>query len=244
MAARGIARTLHPLISKYYIGVLMNLTQLEIKCWKAIFDATLISKAHRFRAEQLTQWSRKHQVLNYCIAPSFLLVATQVNNPTFLSIAVIISGALSTVTFIWGMANFIHKHERQLFVSIDLPLRADGVVSDLKIVMDNIDWSQPSQIHQNQIDNYLEKLKGLRHTLETEQIYVENWMNIIAQQHTMRIEDIECGICNSKLTELQLNIKNAKKRAKKIKHNDEDNPEYCHCCGQKIRRSNDGPTAN
>jgi hypothetical protein len=100
--------------------------------------------------------------------------------------------------------------------------------------LQNTKNEQEAEKAANKLKNLVQQVKSLRGELEREQVHIKPWMNLIAQQDTMRNRNGRCGSCyqewipGSKI----LNTDAAKALIRKAKTNKLQR--ICEDCGQKL----------
>jgi hypothetical protein len=197
----------------------------------ALSMARHIGFAHRERAVQLTKTKRFLEIVSLAIAPFFILSAVNTHDKTILTIAISIAGTLSLLVWVVKIIMLVQKIDKQLQSSIELPIQTDKLISDLKSLGETVNWGSPTELESERIRNLIKEINRLHDELEKEQIYVEDWMNLIAQQRTMKQENLNCAICSRPFNDIPFSKSKSKTRIKEIKK-DVDDSKYCHTCGQ------------
>lgn len=210
------------------------------EAWTTLHGANHMAVAYRYRATQLTQWKRLRDFISLGVAPALLCVTFVWENVILRSSLFIISGLCSVSSWAWMIFGFSYNWDNQLRLSIDIPLKLTPIISELKESIEVFNQAKRNSdkkvIEQtsDKIKKLIKKINELKEEIEREQVYAKPWMNLMAQQHTMRLYDGKCGSCyqhwipgsqvfNSDHAKKFLN----KAKLKRIKG-------LCESCGQKL----------
>lgn len=199
-----------------------------------------MAEAYRYRATQLTKWKRLRDFISLGVAPGLILMTFGWDSLWLRNVSLILSGLCSVSAWVWVIFGYSNNWDNQLQLSIDIPIKLRLIVSEIK---EEIEIFTTAKDNQNtkvreQTGNKLKKLMHQVHSLnediEREQVYVKPWMNLMAQQHTMRYQNGKCGSCYQKWIPRSevFNSDNAKEFLKKAKQKKLKN--VCESCGQKL----------
>lgn len=169
--------------------------------WTSLHMANHMGVAYRFRATQLTKWKRLRDFISLGVAPGLLFATFVWGNVVLRSSLFIISGICSVSSGAWVIFGFSYNWDNQLQLSIKIPPKLSLIVSELKENIEIFTNAQPTNNTQI-IDQSASKIKSLMHQvhslkedIEREQVYAKPWMNLMAQQDTMRSHNSKCGSC-------------------------------------------------
>ncbi|MGM3304702.1 hypothetical protein ACSQ6I_01710 [Anabaena sp. WFMT] len=211
--------------------------------WFALQDANHLAVAYRLRATQLTKWKRVREFINLGVAPGLLSATFVWDNAVLRTILVVFSGLCSVSSWVWVIFGFSFNWDNQLSLSIEIPQKLSLLIPDIEENLEsltnlqNTNNGQEAEKAANKLKNLMQQVKSLKGELEREQVHIDPWMNLIAQQDTMRNRNGKCGSCyqewipGSKI----LNTDSAKALIKKVKTNKLQG--ICEDCGQQLSRT-------
>lgn len=198
--------------------------------------------AYRLRATQLTKWKRLRDFISLGVAPGLLCATFVWENIVLRNALFVISGICSVSSWVWVIFGFSYNWDNQLRLSIDVPLKLSLIVSEIKERIEIFGAAQRNNNTQiaeetvNRLKNLMQQVHSLNEEIEREQVYAKPWMNLIAQQNTMRFFDGKCGSCyQSWIPGSEVfNSDKAKKFLEKAKRNKLTS--ICESCGQKLNQ--------
>lgn len=171
------------------------------EAWTTLHTANHMAVAYRHRATQLTKWKRLRDFISLGVAPGLLCATFVWENVVLRNSLFIISGICSVSSWVWFIFGFSYNWDNQLKLSIDIPPKLSLIISEIKENIEIITASQNNNKTQTAEPSF-HKLKKLIHQVRTinedaerEQVHAKPWMNLIAQQDTMRFYDGQCGSC-------------------------------------------------
>ena len=171
------------------------------EAWATLHTASHLATAYRLRATQLTQWKRLRDFISLGVAPG-LLVATFVwENVVLRSFLFIISGVCSVSSWAWVIFGFSYNWDNQLRLSIDVPPKLSLIISEIKEGIEIFtaeqrdNNTQVAEQSSNKLKGLIQQVHCLKEDIEREQVHVKPWMNLRAQQETLRFNDGKCGSC-------------------------------------------------
>ncbi|MFN7415540.1 MAG: hypothetical protein ACK5RT_16910 [Dolichospermum sp.] len=213
---------------------------LRKDAWSALQDANHLAVAYRLRATQLTKWKRVRDFISLGVTPGLLSATFVWENAVLRTILFIISGLCSVSSWVWVTFGLSFNWDNQLRLSIEIPQKLSLLMPDIEENLESLTNLQNTKNEQeaekaaNKLKNLVQQVKSLRGELEREQVHIKPWMNLIAQQDTMRNRNGRCGSCyqewipGSKI----LNTDAAKALIRKAKTNKLQR--ICEDCGQKL----------
>lgn len=169
--------------------------------WAAIHEGNHLSEAYRHRAIQITKWRRLRDFINLGVAPSLILATSVGDNYWLRNILLAISALCSISSWTWVIFGFSYNWENQLKLSIDIPSELRLIVSEIKEEIEifvNAKQNQNDLILEqtaSKIKKLIRQVHSARSKIEYQQVYVAPWMNLMAQQNTMRLHNAKCGSC-------------------------------------------------
>lgn len=208
--------------------------------WAALHMASHMAVAYRLRATQLTKWKRLRDFISLGVAPGLLCATFVWENVVLRNSLFIISGICSVSSWAWVIFGFSYNWDNQLRLSIDIPPKFSLIISEIKEnieIFTNAQNSNNVQVVErssNKLRSLIHQVHSLREDIEREQVYAKPWMNLMAQQDTMRFNNGKCGSCYQSWvpgsgvfnSDQAKKFLNAAKR-KKLKG-------VCESCGQKL----------
>lgn len=210
------------------------------EAWTTLHKANHLVIAYRFRATELTQWKRLRDFVSLGVAPGLLCATFVWENAILRNVLFVISSSCSVSSWVWVIFGFSNNWENQLSLSIDVPIKLSLIVSEIKEKIEVFSASrrdnnaQVAEVTANKLKILIQQVHSLNENIEREQVYVRPWMNLIAQQNTMRFYDGKCASCYQLWipgSEV-FNSDKAKNFLKKAKRNKLTNT--CEFCGQKL----------
>lgn len=190
----------------------------------------------------MTKWSRARDFIALAVAPLILIVASRFSSgwTTTNQVLLILSFVCSTAAWFWAIGSMVYKLDNQLKLSLSIPQRLAILIPDLRYKLTKAATQDTTNraILIDEIRDIIEDFEKLRGTLENEQVFVDGWMNLVAQQQTLRLlknEGSRCGDCGSEW--LQSSEILSKKQAKKIIKTKDSGKLGANCskCGQIIQ---------
>lgn len=210
------------------------------EAWTTLHQANHTAEAYRYRATQLTKWKRLRDFLNLGVAPTLLLATFVWENTVVRNVLLAASGICSISSWSWVIFGFSYNWDNQLRLSIDVPLKLKLIISEIKeeieifVTARNNQDNKAEEQSANKLKKLMQQVHNLNEDIEREQVYAKPWMNLMAQQHTMRYQYGKCGSCYQEWipgSEV-FNSDNAKEFLKKAKQKKLKG--RCESCGQKL----------
>ncbi len=210
------------------------------EAWATLQKANHMAVAYRLRATQLTKWKRLRDFISLGVAPGLLSATFVWENIVLRNTLFIISGICSVSSWIWVIFGFSYNWDNQVRLSIDFPPKLSLIVSEMRekieifVAAQRNNNTQVAEETANKLKSLMQQVHSLNKDIEREQVYAKPWMNLIAQQDTMRFYDGKCGACYQTWipgSEI-FNSDKAKKFLKRAKHKNLNG--ICESCGQKL----------
>ena len=208
--------------------------------WTTLHHANHMAEAYRYRATQLTKWKRLRDFISLGVAPGLLFATFVWDNSLLRTILLVISGICSVSSWSWFIFGFSYNWDNQLRLSIDVPLKLKLIISEIKEEIEVFTTAKQNQDNKaieqtaSKLKKLMQQVNSLNEDIDREQVYAKPWMNLMAQQHTMRYQNGKCGSCYQEWipgSEV-FNSDNAKEFLKKAKQKKLKG--RCESCGQKL----------
>ena len=208
--------------------------------WNTLHQANHDTTAYHHRAIQLTNWKRLRDFISLGVAPGLLASTTVWDNTPLRNLLIMIAGICSISSWLWYIFGSSYNWDIQLQTSIDVPSKLKLIIPEIKeeIEIFNKAKNQNNIQLMDQSAKRLKKLKekanSLHQKIVDQQVHVKPWMNLLAQQDTMRFHEGQCGVCYQKWIPGSdvLNSDKAKEFIKNAKNKKVD--DYCEFCGQRM----------
>jgi hypothetical protein len=163
-----------------------------------------------YRATQLTKWKRLRDFISLGVAPALLSTTFVWENPILRTTLFVISGLCSVSSWTWFIFGFSNNWDNQLQLSIDVPIKLRLIIPEIKEEIDNLQAAQQNQdktaIKQTcqKLKKLIQQVNSLHEDIDRQQVFSKPWMNLLAQQHTMKFHQGKCGSCYQELNLYQI----------------------------------------